>query len=556
MRQSRLLARRSRPARGAWPPLESPGAGIAVAAAVALACAPAAARADAPAPPNGPAVAPEPAFDVEAYDVDGASLIGEGEIETAVDPYLGPGQTRETVEKARAALEKVYRDKGFQSVVVEIPPQSVADTVIRLHVIEAPIGRLRVTGSRYYDLARLKGEFPSLKEGQVANFTATQTELSDANRLADRQVSPVVRAGVAPGTVDVDLKVSDTLPLHASVELDNDHSADTTPLRLNATIHYDNLWQLGHSASFTYAVAPEDPAQQQVFAGSYLAPLWSTPWSLLAYGYDSNSNVATLGGVDVLGKGYVVGVRGVDQLPRLGDFSQSLSLGIDFKHFDQNVFVAGQKTVAPIEYWPLAASWTLTRQDNHGDLKVTTSLTANIRGLGGNTFEFQYARQFARPNFLHLNLDIAATQNLWRGMQLAERFSGQVSDYGLVSSEQFAAGGLTSVRGYLQAEAIGDQGFTGGVEVRSPVLATYIPYVGRSFQDLRLYAFADGGVVNVIAPLQDQTEEFDLASTGLGLRLQLLRYLKGELAVAVPLIDGSQTRAYRPRATFSVKSEF
>lgn len=555
MRQSRLLAERPRRSRAMIPGMIRAGA-----AGVLCAGMPAAALADAPIPANAPAAAPAPAttqtFDVEAYDVDGAKLIGQADIEAAVYPFLGPGQTRDTVEKARAALEKVYHDRGYQSVVVEVPAQTVADAVIRLHVIEAPIGRLRVTGSRYYDLNRIKAQTPSLREGEVANFTATEKELTEVNRLPDRQVTPVLRAGVAPGTVDVELKVRDTLPLHASVELDNDHSADTSPLRLNATIHYDNLWQLGHSASFTYAVAPEEPAQQQVFAGSYLAPIWSSPWSVLIYGYDSNSNVATLGGVDVLGKGYVVGLRGIDQLPRLGQFSQSISFGIDFKHFDQNVLVAGQSTLAPVEYWPLAASWTLQRQDTHGDLKITTSLTANIRGLGSNTYDFEFARQFARPNFVHLNLDVSADQMLWRGVQLGERLSGQVSDVALVSSEQFAGGGLNSVRGYLQAEAIGDQGFTGSVEVRSPSLAAVIPTIGRYVQELRLYAFADGGVLNVIAPLAEQTEEFDLASTGLGLRLQLLRYLKGEVAVAVPLIDGVQTHAYRPRATFSVKSEF
>jgi len=90
----------------------------------------------------------EPRFDVEAYDVDGAKLLKQEEIETAVYPFLGPGRTRDDVEHARAALEKAYHDRGYQSVVVEVPAQSVSEAVIRLHVVEAPIGRLRVMGSR------------------------------------------------------------------------------------------------------------------------------------------------------------------------------------------------------------------------------------------------------------------------------------------------------------------------------------------------------------------------------------------------------------------------
>ena len=244
----------------------------------------------------------ERGFDVEAYDVDGAKLLPELDIEKAVYPYLGPGRTRDDVEHARAALEKIYHDRGYQSVVVEVPAQTVSDAVIRLHVVEAPVGRLRVTGSRYFSPDFVKAETPALKEGAVPNFNEAQKQLADVNRLSDRRVTPLLRAGEAPGTVDVDLKVSDTLPLHGSVELNNDHSQGTDPLRLTATAHYDNLWQLGHSVSFTYSVAPTNPGNSQIYAGSYLAPLWTTPVSLLVYGYDSNSNVAALGGVTCLEK--------------------------------------------------------------------------------------------------------------------------------------------------------------------------------------------------------------------------------------------------------------
>ncbi len=297
-------------------------------------------------------------FFVAAYDVDGATLLPQLAIEKAVYPYLGPDRTSADVDHARAALEKAYHDLGYQSVVVEIPAQPVSE-VIRLHVVEAPVGRLRVTGSRYFSPDVIRRQAPALAEGKVPDFTAAQTQLADVNRLADRRVTPVLRAGVAPGTVDVDLKVSDNLPLHASVELDNDHSENTTPLRLNATVHYDNLWQLGHSVSFTYSVAPENPDQQQVFAGSYLAPLWGTPWSLLAFGYDSNSNVAALGGTTVLGKGFDIGQRGIFQAPRVGPFSQSVSFGLDYKHFDQDVTLAGATTAVPIAYVPATASYTL-----------------------------------------------------------------------------------------------------------------------------------------------------------------------------------------------------
>jgi hemolysin activation/secretion protein len=185
--------------------------------------------------------------------------------------------------------------------------------------------------------------------------------------------------------------------------------------------------------------------------------------------------------------------------------------------------------------------------------KVTVSVTVGVPGLGANTAEFEGKGFNARPEFIHVNLDVSQSETLWRGFEATQRLIGQIADGPLVSSEQIAAGGFTSIRGYLQSEAIGDEGVTGALELITPSLA---PRWAGVFDDLRLYAFTDGGEVWVLQPAPDQTQAFPLASAGLGLRLAILRHLRGDLAVGVPFLSGVATHADRPRATFSVKSEF
>jgi hemolysin activation/secretion protein len=97
-----------------------------------------------------------------------------------------------------------------------------------------------------------------------------QQQLTDVNRQPDRQVIPQLSPGSMPQTMDVTLKVDDTNPWHGSVELDNDHSADTPDLRTDRNVRYDNLWQLGHTISASYIVAPEDLAQPK----SMRSPIW------------------------------------------------------------------------------------------------------------------------------------------------------------------------------------------------------------------------------------------------------------------------------------------
>lgn len=147
---------------------------------------------------------------------------------------------------------------------------------------------------------------------------------------ADRVAADVdrarLRAGKAPGTVDVDLEVEATLPLHGSIEINNQHNQQTSALRTAATVSYDNLWQMGHSASFTYQVAPQNRSDAEVFSGSYLARIPHSDWSFLAYAVKSNSAVAALASTDVIGKGSIFGARAIADLPGSDSFFQSLTV--------------------------------------------------------------------------------------------------------------------------------------------------------------------------------------------------------------------------------------
>jgi hemolysin activation/secretion protein len=500
--------------------------------------------------------APRVNFPIEAYDVDGNTLLDQDTVESAVYPFLGPDRTRDDVASARDALQKAYQSKGYQSVIVEVPAQDARTGIIKLHVVEAPVGRLRVVDSRYFSLNRIKEQVPALQEGKVPNFTAAQQEVNDVNRLPERRVTPLIKPGKVPGTVDVDLKVSDTLPVHGSIELNNDHNQNTQPLRTTLTASYGDLFQLGHSLTATVLLAPQDPSQTQVYSGSYLAPIWGTPWSISLFGYSSNSTVATLGGTNVLGKGYAIGTSGILQLPPLGDMNQILSAGLDFKHFIQNLSLGETSQFAVVEYFPLIGSYTLQYSGEGATASASASLTLGLRGPGSSTAKFQNNRSFARADFVHLNLDLQDTQDLDGGFQVATRLSGQLANQPLLSSEQFSAGGLISVRGYLQSEALGDDGLLGSIEFRSPSLSPIFDSIDTSLVDeWRIYAFTDEAETWVLDALPGQQSQFKLMSVGVGTRLHALGHFLGEFDMGLPLRKGPATSAYSPYLEFSVKSE-
>jgi hemolysin activation/secretion protein len=494
-------------------------------------------------------------FYIREYRVKGGGkLLSPDAVEDAVYPFLGPYRNAADVEQARAALEQAYRDKGYQTVSVQVPPQHPTNGIVMLQVMPGEIGRVRVTGSRYFSIEEIKREAPSLQEGQSPDFTQVTHDLVVLNQLSDRRITPTLTPGEIPGTVDVNLNVKDTPPVHGSLEINNRYSANTTELRLNGSASYDNLWQLGHSIGFSFQLSPQDLSEVKVFSGYYLAHVPGVSWlNLILQGTSQDSNVSTLGGIGVAGKGDVLGGRAVITLPTEKDFYHSLSLGVDYKHFDQDLAIAGAHSVTPVTYYPFSAAYSATWIGKGSETDLNASLNYDFRGLGSDVNEFELNRHGADGGFVYFRGDISHTHDLPGGFQVFVKGQGQASGTALVNSEQFSGGGLGTVRGYLESEELGDNGVFGSLELRTPSLATVL---GKTVDEWRFYVFGDGGLLTIEDPLPEQEEQFRLASVGVGTRFKFQDHYNGSFDCGLPLDNGTQTKAYEPLLTFRVWAEF
>ncbi|HVM59335.1 MAG TPA: ShlB/FhaC/HecB family hemolysin secretion/activation protein [Verrucomicrobiae bacterium] len=519
----------------------------------------------------------EPIF-IREYLVKGAHHLTRTEIEEAVYRYLGPGRTRDDVEKARAALEKAYQDKGYQTVSVQIPPQPWRDGSIILEVTEAAVGRLRVHRARYFLPSQIKAMAPSVAEGTVPNFNDVTRDILALNQYADERVTPALRPGVMPNTVDIDLDVKDTLPLHGSLELNNRYSENTSQLRLNGAVSYNNLWQLGHSIGGSFELSPEEVDQVKVFSGYYLFRIPEvTWWSLSVQGTKQDSSVSifgptavsTLGQSAVAGRGETIGFLSTFVLPGGKEFSDTLSLGVDYKDGQNTVNpFKGAATQTSYHYFPVSATYSATWITTNNQTEFDITPECNFRGVGSNPNSFEAARVGSSGNFATLHGDLSDTRELPAGFQLYGKVQGQVADGPLVSQEQFGGGGLYTARGYLEGEAFGDDAMFGAVELRTPSITQALGYKDSEW---RGYVFAEAGRLTVINALPEQISQFDLADFGVGTRIRLADHLNGSLDLGIPVLHlpGSaqptntsssatapQIRHYDPRLTFRLWAEF
>lgn len=481
-------------------------------------------------------------FDILEFNVTGNTLLKNTVIEETVYPFLGEKRSIDDAEKARTALEKAYHDAGYLTVLVNIPEQKVDGGLVQLEVVESKVDQLRVTGSRYYSLGNIKEGVPELAEGKTPHFPTLQKQIEALNRQPDRAVTPVMKAGKTPGTVSMELKVKDTLPLHATLGLNNNYSVDTTELRAVANIHYDNLWQLGHSINLTFLATPQKVSESKVFSGTYAVPLESGA-NVAVYAVHTESDVAALNTLGVIGTGDILGLRYIKPLPapeETKNFFHTFTGGIDYKNFGQSVIVQGGDSVtSPIEYMPFLFNYDAGYRGAHSLTLLGLSLNTQVRGLVADEQQFRDRRFLAKSNYAFLRANVAHKWEMASGAKLELRMSGQLTDQPLISNEQFAIGGADTVRGYLQSEVLGDVGYLGNVEVHSPKFGSYI---SSKIKDLHVLGFMDFGTAITLEPLASQKETYNLAGAGVGLRFSAMG-LSGVLDFAVPLNNGAIRRA-------------
>jgi len=198
-------------------------------------------------------------FQVEKYVVTGNTILSPAQMDAILTNTPGALGTNVTFADIRAALgnlQMAYRERGFVTVSVGLPPQKLTHATVKIKVIEGRLARIKVQGNDYFSTENVLRALPGLNTNQLLNSHVFQRELDLANASRDRQVYPVISPGLEPGTSELILKVKDRLPLHARVEINNQATPGTPDSRVNFNAQYDNLWQLDHQIGVSYSFTP------------------------------------------------------------------------------------------------------------------------------------------------------------------------------------------------------------------------------------------------------------------------------------------------------------
>lgn len=476
-------------------------------------------------------------FDIERFQIEGNTLLGNEELAASVQPFTGKGRVYGDVKLALEALRRRYLAQGYSVVWVVAPEQDLDRGFVRLQVIEGRVGKVTIEGNRHFDDENIRASLPTLREGTPPRAGDISADSQLANESPSKQVDVVLRPGEQAGQVDAGIEVIDVAPLKVFMTFDNTGNDQTGDYRLGVGVQHANLFNRDHVGTLHYVTSPQKASQVKLYSASYRLPLYALGDSMdfiAAYSdVNAGSTQTVAGPLGLSGRGTVYGWRYNQLLERHGVYSHRLVYGLDYRAYENTcslgVFgtagcgpAAVDVTVRPVS---VAYSGNWTEPGRISDFYV--ALSQNLPGTAkGGESDFNAARPGsvagtgAPSDYRILRFGgstVGAFENNW---QVRAAVNLQYTPDPLVPGEQFGVAGAMSVRGFREREIAGDSGYFANLELYSPNLAgTMIPGKGN----LRGLLFYDVAMAKNHSLPGELQHKVSIASVGAGLRWNIER---------------------------------
>ncbi len=512
----------------------------------------------------GQVAAQEPRFPITRFAVEGTTLMTGEEIDATLQPFTGAERTLADVQRARAALEAAYAQRGYGATQVVLPEQEIADGVVRLRAIEGRVSGVSIEGNRYFDAANIRRSLPALAEGQPLSTARLARELRLANESPVKQTTAVLKGGADEGDLAAQVRVEDQRPWRFSLGLDNTGTPQTGNYRVGVGFQHANLFDRDQVLTLQYVTSPskEDdpdalalpPNKNVLIAGAgYHIPLYSLGDSIdLVAGYANVNSGVVQNLFAVSGSGQVYAGRYNFGLPAVGGLEQKLALGLDWRIYNNDVAPVGTPTSVVPDYviHPLSLAYSGAYRAEGQELLFSVAGVQNIPGgPDGSQPTFDAVRPGAPASYTLARATLSYVLGLPRGLQARARFAAQYTRDELVPGEQFGIGGMDSVRGFLERQFTGDRGYSGSVELYSPDFGAEL---SAGTWRARLLAFYDFGRAYLINPQVFEPEVIGISSVGPGVRVAYGSSLSLRFDYGFQIQRGVPPSDFTSRANFSL----
>ena len=458
--------------------------------------------------------------------VTGSTVFSTQDLDKVTAPYVGRDVTDEDLAALRQALTLKYVNAGYINSGALLPEQKVVGGIVEFRIVEGSLSDITVTGNEHLRSDYVR-ERLALGGATPLNVNALQDrlqvllqgpfieringELSPGDRLGEARLAAKVKEG--PRSV-------------VSATLDNDISPSLGEARAGLRGQYFNPtgrgdilgWDLGYARGYSK------------LAVNYGIPINAKDTTLDLFADVSRAEVVEkpLNALDIQSKSRTVGFRINHPVLRTAREQFNLIVGFDLRQsesqllgtgfaFSPGVEPDGKSRVSVLRF---AQDYVVRDSNQVTAARSTFSLGVGAFGatdLGNNVpngkflawlGQFQHARRLGQSD-----------------SQVVFRLDAQLTNKPLLPLEQFAVGGMRTVRGFRSNQLVRDQGYAASAELRVPIMRN--PEGGAVLQ---LAPFIDMGGAWYKGRATEAPQR--LSSAGVGLRFDPYPGLHGELYYA------------------------
>ncbi len=433
-------------------------------------------REPAPPPPSSTRLVPAPRpasapaggtrFVVHQFRLEGVTLVPEAELQAVLAPWRDRTLTFADLQLAEQALADAYRRAGWMAR-PELPAQDVVDGVVRLRMVEARLGQVRIdadTAALRFDSQRLTQALQARQQpGQPLRPGDLERAVNILNDTPGLRTAAVLAPGRDPGDTDVVLKPVDQPLTATSVQLDNSAPRATGSTRMAVDLALNDPLGIGDQALL--AGSSTGGTNDFVSAG-YSVPVGRDGLragvDASAMSYRLESAFAPLG---AHGTSKTLGAWLAYPLLRAGASNVALRLSAEHDEF-RNVAAGAVVSDKRLD----GATAGLNGDDQRGDGSTSWGIAANVGRVDLTGNAVNQAADQAGPRtagyYARLNWNLGRLQALPQAGLLWIAANGQVADKNLDSSAKFSLGGVDGVRAYPALEGTGDNGWLASAEWR------------------------------------------------------------------------------------------
>lgn len=446
-------------------------------------------------------------------------------------------------------VETYARQVSYPIAAAVIPPQNIADGVVRVAVYLGKIRNISFQGGQWFS-EKLLREKLRMDQGRLVNLSEMDQAISWTNNNPFRRIN--VQVNPVPGTAEADLVVAvqDQAPVRLAATADNSGNPIVGRNRYTAALTYGNLWGRDHIVSYQHITSN----RHDIFRGhglDYRAPL---PWRHTLQFSGSYLRITPSfydGLFEQVAENLTGDLRYLWPL-QTGQSPLDASFAINFKESNNNLAFGGTQVLSTkVDTFLLTSSLSKVIRRAKGIWVFSGGVSLSPGEVNDrNSLErFREARLLAKARYATGTFSVQRLQALGGGWELSLRGLAQLSSTNLLSNEQLNLGGASTVRGFAENVISGDQGFTMTAETLSPTLR--FPLKIRKDRalplDVRGLLFWDAAKASRKIPTPYDPRTHAISSLGAGARVSLDRYLSVTLDYGWQLVGSRELKTGHQR---------